>query len=125
MSRKKGYFYKRLVSFKYAFQGIWYVVRHEANFSIHLVAALLVIVLGILLSISSTEWLILFLTIAGVLVAEVFNSAFEYFLDMQFPDKNEHVGRIKDMTAGAVLIMAIFAVVIGFIIFIPKFIELL
>ena len=111
------------MSFAYAFSGIWQVVKHEANFKIHILAAVVVIILSIVLQISKIEWLVVILTIGVVMSAEIFNSAIEKLVDVAYPEQNKKAGLIKDMSAGAILILAIAAAVIGFIIFIPKIID--
>ncbi len=123
MPKKENYFRKRLLSFACAFKGIWQVVKHEANFKIHILAAVVVIVLGIVLQISKIEWLVVILTIGVVMSAEIFNSAIEKLVDVAHPEQNKTAGLIKDMAAGAVLVLAFAAALIGFIIFIPKIIN--
>lgn len=125
MEGKKNYLKERALSFKYAFRGIRHVVKHEPNFRIHIWAAILVFAAGIILHISITEWLFVILTIASVMVAEILNSAVEKIVDLIMPEQNPKAGIIKDISAGAVLIMAIFAAIAGMIIFIPKIIDLL
>jgi len=99
------------------------VIKHEANFKIHILAAVVVIVLGIVLQISKIEWLVIILTIGVVMSAEIFNSAIEKLVDIAHPEQNKEAGLIKDMAAGAVLVLAFAAAVIGFIIFFPKIID--
>lgn len=123
MSQKQNYFSKRILSFTNAFRGIWQVIKHEANFKIHLLAAVVVIILGFVLHISLMEWLVVVLTIGVVMGAETFNSAIEKLVDITHPEQDKKAGLIKDMAAGAVLIIAIAAAIIGFIIFIPKIID--
>jgi len=83
------------------------------------------IALGFILHISSLEWLIIVLVIAGVFASEFFNSAIESLVDLCSPEFNEKAGRIKDIAAGAVLVTALGALVAGLIIFIPKLVALL
>lgn len=116
---------KRIKSFRYAFKGLLTVMKFQHNFWIHCVSALLVVLLGFLLKISLAEWLFIVVAIGFVLSAEVFNSAIEELVNLVSPDFNKRAGLIKDMAAGAVLIAAISAAVIGLIIFIPHIIELL
>ncbi len=123
MHKKENYFKNRILSFAFAFRGIWQVIKHEANIKIHTLAAVVVIVLGIVLQISTIEWLIVILTIGVVMSAEIFNSAIEKLVDIAHPEQNKKAGLIKDMAAGAVLVLAFAAAVIGFIIFIPKIIN--
>jgi len=116
---------KRLKSFAFAFRGIAGAVRDEHNFRIHLVIAGVVIITGLWLDLSIAEWLFVVFAIGFVLTAELFNSAIERLTDMIQPDKNPKAGMIKDLAAGAVLIAAITAAIIGLFIFIPRLINLL
>lgn len=111
----------RLKSFKFAFQGLWHVVQHEHNFRVHLFAALLVISLSFYVNLSQFEWLWIVAAITMVVVAELFNSSIEKFVDLVSPEFSPKAGIIKDIAAAAVLIAAIAAVVIGIIIFYPYF----
>ena len=111
---------KRIQSFKYAFKGIAHVFAHEHNMWIHLLAAVCVVVLGFYLNINSTEWMLIVFAIALVIAAEIFNSAIEKVVDFISSNQNKKAGLIKDISAGAVLICAIAAAIIGCVIFIPK-----
>lgn len=91
---------------------------------IHIVAGLIVLVMGFLLHISLSEWCVLTLVVAVVLLAEALNSSLENIADAISEEKNEKIQKAKDLAAAAVLISAIAAVIIGVIIFLPKIIEL-
>jgi diacylglycerol kinase (ATP) len=106
-------------SFIYAFKGLKSVFRSEKNIAIHSVIALLVIVCGVFFRISRTDWLIVFLCIGMVFAAEIFNTAIEHMVDLVSPGKNEKAGMIKDISAGAVFILAIISAIAGLIIFGP------
>lgn len=108
-----------LRSFIHAGRGIWSMILTERNFKIHLLAFSLVVVAGIYLQISKFEWLIILLISAVVLSLETVNSAFERLCDLYSSDQNERIKKIKDISAGAVLIAAIISVVIAAIVFIP------
>jgi diacylglycerol kinase len=116
---------KRLLSFKYAFRGIYKVISSQHNAWIHSVISLLVIAAGFILEINLTQWCLIVFSIGFVFVAETINTAIENLVDMTSPDFHPKAGLIKDISAGAVLIAAITAVVIGLIIFIPAIIDLL
>ncbi len=116
---------KRLRSFIYAFRGIWIVAKSQPNFIIHIIAAIVAIACGIILGISTYEWLAVIIVIGVVLTAEVINSAIEDIVNFISPDKNQLAGKIKDMAAGAVLLAAIMALLVGIIIFLPKILILL
>ena len=112
---------KKLIrSFGYAFKGVAYAAATQLNFRIHLTAAILAISLGFILHISVDEWEWVGLSITLVLVAEIFNTMIEALTDLVSPGFNEKAGHIKDMSAGAVVITAVFALTTGLIIFLPK-----
>ena len=123
---KKVLSIKRLKkSFGYAFKGIDDVVSNEPNMKIHVSVAILVVIMAFLLKISRIEWIILVLLIGLVLAAEVINTTIENLVDMYTKDYNERAKVVKDTAAGTVLILAITAVIIGLMIFIPKIILVL
>ena len=115
---------RRILSFKYAGQGIRELFSTQPNAQIHLLILILVVAAGYWFSISTIEWLALVLTFGIVLLAEGFNTALEYLTDLVSPDPHPLAGKVKDVAAGAVLIAAIMAVVVGCIIFLPKIISL-
>ncbi len=109
-------------SFCFALLGIKQVIKRERNFKIHLLAAILAIAAGVYFGISKTEWLVLILTISLVLSAEIFNSAIEDIcnllnrkLNLGFSETTD----IRNFSAGAVLVLAISALFLGFLIFSP------
>ncbi len=114
---------KRLISFKYAFNGIIFLIKSQHNAWIHLSAATIVIIAGFCFSISIQEWILLTLTIGMVFTAEAFNTTIETIMDKVSPEYDKTTGRIKDIAAGAVLIAAIAALIIGALIFVPKIFE--
>ena len=117
---------KKLIrSFGYAFKGVAYATSSQLNFRIHLGATVLAILMGYLLKISVGEWQWIALCITLVLVTEIFNTMIETLVDLVSPGYNEKAGHIKDMSAGAVVIAAIFAVITGLIIFLPKLLLLI
>ncbi|MES2778969.1 MAG: diacylglycerol kinase family protein [Bacteroidota bacterium] len=109
-------------SFGYAINGIAIGIRKEQSLQIHLIAIILVTIAGLMLNVSQTEWMILLLCFGTVASAELMNSAIEKLVDLVSPEYNKKAGVIKDMAAGAVLVLAIAASIIGGIIFIPKLI---
>lgn len=106
-------------SFRYAWAGVRYAVTTQRNFRVHLVAALGVVILGAWLDLSSVAWAMLLLTIGGVLVTEMFNTAAEALVDLVSPDYHPIAKLVKDLTAGAVLVIAFIAVVVGLIVLGP------
>lgn len=113
-------FHKRLASFRYAFNGIRLLIQKEHNAWIHCFAAICVIVAGVFLGLSPMEWIAVSIVIGAVLAAEAINSAIEALADLVSPEYNAAIKKTKDLAAGAVLITAIAAAIVGFIIFLPK-----
>lgn len=117
---------KKLInSFKYAFKGIASALLSERNMKIHVTIMALVIIFGIILNISTFEWFVCIICFAIVISAEIFNTALEQMVDIAMPEKDPRAKFVKDVAAGGVLVMAIASAIIGLIIFIPKFLELL
>ena len=111
---------ERLRSFAFAFKGLHYVIRSQHNFLIHLVIAGIVVIAGLVCRLNTTEWCMIIFAIAMVLSMEVINTAIEKLVDLVSPGYNEQAGMVKDIAAGAVLIVAIAAIISGIIIFFPK-----
>jgi diacylglycerol kinase (ATP) len=117
---------KKLIrSFGYAFKGVAYATASQLNFKIHLGVTAIALLMGWFLDISANEWLWIALCITIVLVTEIFNTMIETLVDLVSPGFNEKAGRIKDMSAGAVVIAAAFALITGLVIFLPKLIALI
>lgn len=114
---------KRLKSFTYAWKGIGSFISKEHNAWIHLVIMAAVIVCGFLFQITATEWTAIVLCIGLVLAAEAFNTAIERLVNLTSPEQNKIAGDVKDIAAGAVLICAIAAAIVGLIIFVPYLIQ--
>jgi diacylglycerol kinase (ATP) len=111
---------KRLFSFTFAFKGILHFLKTQHNAWIHAGITLLVMIFGFWLKVSLTEWLFLVFAIGFVFVAEMFNTALELLVDLVSPDFHALAGKTKDVAAGAVLVAAITAALVGIIIFLPK-----
>jgi len=108
-----------LESFRFASAGLFYVIRTQRNFRIHLVVTLSVVVLGIWLRLPPDAWSTLLLTIGRVLIAEMFNTAAETLVDLASPDYHPLAKLVKDLAAGAVLVSALIAVVVGLLLLGP------
>ena len=111
-------------SFGYAFQGIFTCVRKERNMKIHCVAAVLVVIAGVILKISAIEWCICMVLFGLVMALEHVNTAVEAVVDM-VTEYHPLAKVAKDTAAGAVLIAAIMAAIAGCIIFLPKIAQIL
>lgn len=116
---------KRAKSFSYAIRGIKIFFKTQHNAWLHIFATLIVIILGIYFSITLIEWALLVFAIGLVFVTEALNTAMEFDMDLTSPEFHPFARDTKDIAAGAVLISAITAVIIGGIIFIPKIIQFL
>lgn len=114
---------KTLRSFRFAFKGLWQVGRFENNARVHLLATIIVIGAAFFLKVEKSEWLWLLASIALVWICETFNTAIEKLVDLVSPEYNETAGKVKDLSAGAVLIAASFSIVVALIIFLPKLIQ--
>ena len=112
---------KLIFSFKYASEGIITTIKEERNMFIHFLIAIIVVITGIYVRLSLNEWLICLLLFALVFSLELINTAIENTVDLVATKKNKKAKMAKDAAAGAVLIAAIFASIIGIIIFLPKF----
>ena len=112
-------------AFRNAANGLLFMVRTQRNAKIHLAVGMLVLLMGFLMKISMVEWCIIVLTIGMVLAAEAVNTAIEKLVDLASPGYNENARNAKDVAAGAVLLTAMAAVVIGLLIFLPKFLVLI
>lgn len=124
VKRKLGLDNKRLIhSFQYAFEGVKKAYEGEQNLRIHTFIAILVIVFGFFLKISYIEWLVCLVLIALVLMAEFFNTAIEYVVDLASPNIHPLAKAAKDVASAGVLMMAIISAIVGVVIFIPKIID--
>lgn len=111
---------RRIKSFIHAFNGLKSAFKEEANFRIHAVATIVVVAAGLYFQLSITEWLAIIIVIGLVLVTELVNTAIENIADFISPEKHEKIKTIKDISAAAVLISTIVALVVGLLVFIPK-----
>ena len=113
-----------LKTLSYGFNGILYTLKHERNMVIHFLVMILVIVAGIVFKITFVEWGVCFVLFALVLSLELMNTALENVVDLVTEEKKAKAKVAKDAAAGAVLVAAIFAVIIGISIFLPRLLEL-
>jgi diacylglycerol kinase len=125
MKPKKFSLKSRFGSFKFAFEGLLFLLRNEHNSRIHLLAAIAVIILGIIVKLNQIEWSIMVIAIGLVFLVELLNSSIETLADLINPEWNELIKRAKDYGAAAVLISAIIAMIAGGLIFIPKLLALI
>jgi diacylglycerol kinase (ATP) len=117
--RKPYSFSARLRSFRYAFAGIGMLLKSQHNAWIHALATVIVIGAGFCFRVAADEWCWLVLAIMAVWSAEAMNTAFEFLADAASPGFHPLVKHAKDVAAGAVLLAAIGAAVIGLLVFAP------
>ena len=112
-------------SFKFAFEGIKTAFKEEQNLKIHVIIMIIVVIFGALLKISKIEWIICIILFGLVLGAEMINTAIENTVDLITEEINPKAKVAKDVAAGAVLVSAVCSVIIGFIIFMPKILNII
>ena len=108
-------------SFGYAISGLRYGFKTQLNFRVHCIALIAVLILGCCTGLKAKEWMWICMASGLVIVTELVNTALEVLVDLVSPQYHVKAGIIKDLAAGAVLVAAITAIVIGLLIFIPKF----
>ena len=108
-----------ILSFKYAYEGLVAALKEEPNLKLHFLAGALVIILGLYLNISKSDWLILIILIGFVIAVELTNTAIEAVVDGLTKEHHPAAKIAKDISAGAVLVSSITAAVAGIIIFLP------
>lgn len=113
-----------LIALKNAFNGIKYVLKHERNLKIQLIFSIIAIFASAFFKINLTEWAIIVFIIFIVFFAELFNTTIETIVDMFTTEYNEKAKIAKDISAGAVTLVAIASVIIGLLIFVPKMLAL-
>ena len=111
--------YNRARSFGYAFEGWWYVLKTQHNAWIHGIASILVFGFGLWLQISLRDWAVIILAMMAVWMGEFMNTAVEAVVDMAMPEKHPLAKVAKDVAAAAVLVGALGAALIGFMILGP------
>ncbi len=119
--QKDNFLISRVKSIKYALKGIWLLVTTEPSIMVQFFIAIIMTIVGFFVGLSPTEWVLQFLAIGLVLVAESANTAIEKLADFIHKDYHKDIGFIKDVAAGAPAFAAIIAIIIGLIIYLPKF----
>lgn len=122
---KKFSIIKRAESFTHAGRGLYIFLKSTHNAWLDIVAFIVVVLLGLFFQITKIEWLIVFIVSGIVFISEAFNTAIEIDMDLTSPTFHPYAKDTKDVAAGAVLISAVLAVVVGIIIFAPYLIAFL
>jgi diacylglycerol kinase len=120
MTNRRGFFTREAESFACAFRGIAALLEGEAHARIHLAATVAVLVLGWWSEITRGEWMAVILAIGLVWTAEALNTAIEYVADLAHPDEHPEVKKLKDLAAAGVLFSSLAALLVGLIIFLPR-----
>lgn len=107
-------------SFSYALQGLGRAIKEEPNFRVHVILGTIATILALALRFSALEWLILVVTIFFVLVLELINTTLENIVDLVSPEIRDEAKAAKDVAASAVFLSAVFAILVGFALFLPK-----
>lgn len=118
-----GFLIARIRSFKPAIEGWWLVLRSQQNTWVHTVFSLIALGLALWLGISRVEWAIILLTMAVVWLTEFLNTAIEVVVDLVSPEPHPLAKAAKDISAAAVLIAALAALLIGLLIFLPPLLQ--
>ena len=114
---------KWLNSVRYALNGLTWFLRHERNGRLEFVITLITVAMGVWLHISMTEWCLVMLCIALIIAGEMINTSIERVADFMTREQHPEIGLIKDLAAGAVLVLSVIAAMIGLLIFAPKIIA--
>ena len=114
---KKFSLIQRARSFNFAGRGVYLFIKTTHNAWIHIALAIIGIILGFYLQIERYDWILLIIIIGFVLAAEAFNTAIEIDIDLTSPEYHPYARDTKDVAAGAVLISAITAFIVGILIF--------
>lgn len=122
MQSESNFIKNRIKAVTYAFKGFWILITSEHSIITQLIIGFIMTIFGFVMKISATEWMFQFFAIGLVLVAEALNTAIEKMADFIHPEYHKKIGTIKDIGAGAAFFAALIAIIIGFIIYIPKFI---
>lgn len=117
---KESFLVNRIKSVGFAIRGAILLIRTEASIKIQVFIALVMCAAGFYFEISATEWMIQLFAIALVLGIEGMNTAVEKLSDFVQPEFDKKIGTIKDISAGAVMLVSIIATIIGAIIYLPK-----
>ena len=112
-------------SIKNCLEGINFVITNESNFKKEIVIGIIALLLSYILKISRIEFIIILIMIALVLTSEIINTSIEKVVDLYTKDYNNLAKIAKDVSAGSVLVMSIFSLLVGAIIFLPKIINVL
>jgi diacylglycerol kinase len=122
---KHNFFQSRKQSYNHAVNGIKLLFKTQINFVIEVAACLIVVFLGLLFGLNTVEWCFIVISIFFVLISEAINSSLEFLSDKISEESSPIIKKVKDISAGAVLLSVISSIIIGLMVFIPKMKEFL
>lgn len=117
---KESFVENRIKGVGYAFKGAWILIRSESSIQIQAVIAVVVTLAGIYYQLSAMEWMMQLLSIGLVMGVEGVNTAIEKLSDYVQPEYDPLIGKVKDISAGAVMIVSLIASIVGLVIYLPK-----
>ena len=117
---KTNFILNRIKSIKYAAKGGWILITTEHSIITQLCIGLIMTVIGFWVELTATEWMFQIFAIGLVIVAEATNTSIEYICDFIHPEHHKKIGFIKDIAAGIPFLAAIFAIIIGLVLYVPK-----
>ncbi|SDE99240.1 diacylglycerol kinase [Cellulophaga baltica] len=120
MPKKESFLVNRMKSVGFALRGAVLLIRTEASIKIQVFIAIVMTIAGFYFEITKTEWILQIFAIALVLGVEGMNTAVEKISDYIQPEFDKKIGFIKDIAAGAVMLVSIASTIIGMIIYLPK-----
>ena len=116
---------KRLVdSFNFAIEGLISALKNEKHMKVHILAAIIIVILAIVINASKVEILIISLSVSFVIITELVNTAVEAIVDLVSPERHPLAKLAKDVAAGAVLVAAINALCVGYLLFYDKLLDI-
>ena len=116
---------KRLVdSFNFAIEGLISALKNEKHMKVHILAAIIIVILAIIINASKVEILIISLSVSFVIITELVNTAVEAIIDLVSPERHPLAKLAKDVAAGAVLVAAINALCVGYLLFYDKLLDI-
>jgi undecaprenol kinase/diacylglycerol kinase (ATP) len=114
---------RHTISFKNAFAGIGLAFKTQPNFRVHCLLAIIAIIAGIWLELSTLEWALIVFTIIWVLLTEMINTAIESMVDLITTEYRQEAKIAKDVAAGSVVLGAFGSIIIAVLIYLPKLLE--
>jgi diacylglycerol kinase (ATP) len=120
MAKKDSFLVNRIKSIGFAFNGARLLVTTESSIQVQVFIGIIMTIIGFLVGLSPTEWILQTISIGLIIAIEGINTAIEEIADFIHPEFHPKIGLIKDLAAGAVFIFAIIAIIVGGIIYFPK-----